>query len=168
MSAATQELARSRERVFLWYRGLEPRERQIVLAGAIFVPALIVLAILLQLHSAVTRLDKRIATKRADLSYVQSVLPMLRGAPRSPGPAQSLPGLIDRTARDAGLAGNLKGTDPVGAKELRVRLEAAPFDALVGWLLQLERAQGIVVGNATIERTAEPGKVNATFSLVQP
>lgn len=168
MSAAAQELARSRERLFLWYRGLEPRERQIVLAGAIFVPALVVLAILLQLHGAVTRLDQRLATKRADLVYVQSVMPTLRSVPRSNAPAQSLPGLIDRTARDAGLSGNLKGTDPVGGKELRVRLEGAPFDAIVGWLLQLERAQGIVVGNATIERTAEPGKVNATLSLVQP
>jgi general secretion pathway protein M len=164
--SAKSELETLRERAFTWYRGLEPRERQVVVAGSIVVPALLVVGLLLQLNNAVQRIDRRVIAKRADLLYVQGVIGQVPDLPR--GSAQSLPGLVDRTARDAGLAGNLKGTDPAGAKELRVRLEAAPFDAMAGWLLQLERAQGVTVENATIERAQEPGKVNASISLVGP
>ena len=155
-----------RANVLAWYSGRQPNEQRLLRIAAIVVPVLIVLVLLSSLQTAVTRLDKRVATKRSDLAYQQSVAPVLASAPRPAASNQSLVAIIDAGSREAGLA--VIGTDPVGPNQLRVRLENAPFDTLVGWLIRLQQTQGIAVQNASIDRGAAPGQVNATLTLARP
>jgi type II secretory pathway component PulM len=155
------------ERVKAWYTGLEAREQKTVLWGAIGGGVLVVLVVLLQLHAAVARTERRVEQKRGDVAYIQSVLPELRAAPLPQGGDLSLVVVVDRTSRDAGLAMHLRGTEPGGPNELRVRLEGAPFDATVNWLLRLQREYGVRVPAASLER-ASPGLVNASVTLARP
>lgn len=149
-----------------WYGSLAPREQLIVRAGSIVAALLVLLVIVLQLHGAVNRLEKRVATKHADVAYITGVLPELRGAPPPQGGGQSLVTVIDRTTRDAGLAGNLRGADPSGIGGVHVRLEGASFDVLVPWLLRIQREYALRVQSASLEKGDAPGRVNANLTLV--
>jgi type II secretory pathway component PulM len=156
------------ERLRNWYAELEPRERKVAAWGALGGAALLLLVVLLQLHAAVDRAERRLQQKRADVGYVQAVLPELRAAPVPQGGDQSLVVVVDRTTRDVGLAMNVRGTEPGGPNELRVRLEGAPFDASVNWILRLQREYGVRIAAASFERTASPGVVNASITLARP
>lgn len=151
-----------------WYAGLEAREQRTVAWGAIGGGLLIVVVALLQMHAAVNRLEKRGTQKRADVAYIQGVLPELRAAPVPQGGDQSLVIVVDRTTRDAGLAMHLRGTEPAGMNALRVRFEGASFDSTVVWLVRMQREYGVHVTAAALERTATPGVVNATVTLQRP
>jgi len=155
-----------RANVLAWYSGRLPNEQRMLRIAAVAVPLLIVLVVLSSLQAAVTRLDKRVATKRSDLAYLQSVAPVLANAPHPAANGQSLVAIVADGSREAGLT--VIGTDPVGPNQLRVRLENAPFDTLVGWLIRLQQTQGIAVQNASIDRGAAVGQVNATLTLARP
>lgn len=154
------------ERVLEWYGTLSSRDQLMVRVGAIAGGILLVLGIVLQLHAFVGRAEKRLASKRADIAYISSVLPELRAAPVPQGGGQSLVTVIDRTTRDAGLATNLRGADPSGIGGVRVRLEGAEFGTLVSWVLRMQREYALRVQQATLERTEAPGRVNANLTFV--
>jgi len=73
--------------------------------------------------------------------------------------------VIDRSARESGLASALAGSDPSGAGGLQVRMQKAPFDAMVGWLARLSQQNGVRVEGATIDNAGTPGIVNAAIVL---
>ena len=75
---------------------------------------------------------------------------------------------MDRTARDAGLAGALSGADPAGNGGLRVRFEGASFDAMVIWLSRVQQERGLAVESASIDGTATEGLVNVSLVLRGP
>lgn len=156
-----------RERLEAWYAALNPREQLIVRVGAIAAGLLIVLGTVLRLHGAVAATEKRVAAKQADLAYIQGVLPELRSAPAPADTSQSLVTVVDRTTRDAGLAMNLKGTEPSGIGGVRVRFEGASFAQLVTWLLRVQQEYGLSIQAATLERTDAPGRVNANLTFAR-
>ena len=153
-------------RLAAWFEALEPREQLLVRYGAIAAAVLLLATVVLQLHRAVSRAEHRLAGKRADAAYIASVLPELRSIPLPQPAGQSLLLVVDRTARDAGLATSLRGTEPTGAGGGRVHLEGAAYDALVRWLLRIEREYGFSVQAASLEQAGTPGRVNATLTLV--
>lgn len=158
-----------KDKLLAWYRGLQAREQKMVAIGSLVALLMLVVGGLVQLHLAVGRGEERLARKRADLAWIQSVAPELQQLPRGGGGSgQSLVVIVDRTANEAGLAGKLAGTEPSGINSLRVRLDAAPFDALVPWLAALQQQHGLVVQSASIDRTAQPGLVNASLVLLHP
>jgi general secretion pathway protein M len=155
------------ERLEAWYAGLDPREQLLVRVGAIAGVLLLVFGLVLRLHGVVNAAEKRLAAKRADAAYIQSVLPELRAAPLPADAGQSLVTVVDRTTRDAGLAINLKGTEPSGIAGVRVRFEGASFEALVTWLLRVQQEYGLTIQAATLEKTDAPGRVNASLTFVR-
>ena len=167
-ATAPRSFSELKARTLAWYQAREPREQQVLLAGAILAPVVIVALIVLGLHGVVNRLEKRVVRKRADLEYVQSVAPVLRQIPIRSASSESLNALIDRSTRDAGLAGSITGVDPAGPSQVRVRLENASFDTLVGWLVGLQQAQGVAISSASIDRAPAAGRVNATLTLARP
>lgn len=154
-------------RLSAWFAALEPREQRVVRYGALLATLLIVVGGVLQLRHAVAGVEKRLASKRADVAYLGSVLGELRSAPQPAGGGQSLVSVIDRTTRDGGLAMTLRGTEPSGINGVRVRFEGASFDALAVWLLRVQREYGLSVQSATLERTDAPGRVNAQLTFVR-
>lgn len=151
--------------VSAWFNSLEAREQRLVRGAAVAVALLMLVGGLLQLHAALGRAERRLAGKRGDAAYIASVLPELRSIPLPQPPGQSLMLVVDRTARDSGLAASLRGTEPAGAGGGRVHLEDVAYEPLVRWLLRIEREYGYGVQAATFEPTATPGRVNATLTL---
>ena len=149
-----------------WFRAREPNEQRLLRIGAVVVPVLVLLSVVSGLHTVVGKLERRVATKRADLAYLHSVLPVLENAPHPTADGQTLVSVVDASSREAGLT--LAGTDPIGTTQLKVRLENAPFDSLVGWLIRLQQTAGVAVQSAAIDRSANPGQVNATLTLTRP
>lgn len=150
-----------------WYRSLGERERRTVLYGGIVAALLLVVGGTWKLDAAVSAAEVRLETKRADLAWMQAVAPRLRAMPARQ-PNESLPLLVDRTARDAGLAGALSGSDPAGQGALRVRLQGASFDAMVVWLGRLQQERGVVVESANVDAGEAEGLVNASLVLRGP
>jgi general secretion pathway protein M len=153
-----------------WYAGLQEREQRVVAVGGITVAVLIlVLGILLPLHSAVSGAARRNDTNRADLKWMELNAPEVRaaGAQMYADTGEAPVVLVDRVGREAGLAAALRGTQPNGTG-VRVQLEGAAFDTMVTWLATLDERYGLAIESITVDRTAQPGLVNASITFVQP
>ncbi|MEP7314721.1 MAG: type II secretion system protein M [Pseudomonadota bacterium] len=150
------------------YDQLTPREQRLVLVGGIAAVLLVLLGVILPLHRSAAALDSRVARKQVDLAWMQGMAPTLAAAgpaPSVPGTQESLVVVIDRSARESGLAQSLTGSQPSGDGALRVQLEKADFNNLVAWLARLSTQNGIRVDTANIDATGEPGQVNAGIVL---
>jgi type II secretory pathway component PulM len=147
---------------------LNERERRMVIGGGIAAAVLLLIAVILPLDRNVSRTHDRVSKKQADLVWMRLVAPELAGAgPAASQPANSgsLVAVVDRTAREAGLGEALSSSEPSGAGGLRVRLDKAPFDILVGWLARLADQHAVRVESATIDSASDPGLVNAAVVL---
>ncbi len=144
---------------------LSPRERRLLLAGAIAAVAILIFGILIPLDRGVAHAQERLAKKRADLSWMQSVASQVAVIPQPSANGESLLVIIDRSARESGLASALSGSEPGSGGNLSVRLEKAPFDVLIGWLARLAQQNGVTVDSAIIEKSGTPGLVNANIVL---
>ncbi|MEO7773715.1 MAG: type II secretion system protein M [Steroidobacteraceae bacterium] len=147
---------------------LGSRERRMVLGGGILAGVLLVFLLVMPLERNLSKLSASVTRKQADLAWMQSVAPALASA----GPAASVPAtqdslvvVIDRAARESGLAQSLTGSQPSGDGGLRVQLEKAPFNSLVQWLGRLSERNGVRVESASIDAASEPGLVNASIVL---
>jgi len=150
------------------YDTLAPREQQLVKYGAIALVVVLIFGVLMPLDSSVSKARTRITKKQQDLVWMKGVAPFLAAqAPVNHGNGESLIVIVDRSARESGLGKSLAGTDPSGAVGIQVRLEKAPFDAVIGWLSRLSQQNGISVEGATIDGAGAPGLINAAIVLKQ-
>jgi general secretion pathway protein M len=154
-----------------WFFGLKPRERILVATGVV---ALVFVALytfaIAPFYGAVNARAERVAQKEGDLAWMRSVageiISLNASAPAAAAPSnESLVVLIDRTARECGLGASLTGQTPTGEHGIRVRLESAEFDKLIVCLTTLQQAHAVSIEQATIDRTAKPGFVNASLVL---
>lgn len=154
-----------------WYASLQQREQRVVAIGAIALGLMILIGgILLPLQSAVSSAVKGTDTRREDLAWMRANAPEVRAfgdqLPADTGEAPVV--LVDRVAREAGLASALRGTQPNATGGVRVQLEAAPFDTVVTWLDSLDRHYGLAIESITVDRTPAPGMINASISFTSP
>ena len=154
-----------------WFFSLNPRERVLVAVGSVLVVLVAIYTLALgPFYKALHDSSERVARKQADLAWLRSVVGEVQtlGAnqPLSTAPAgESLVVLVDRTARECGLGTSLTGQTPNGETGIRVRLEAASFDVLVKCLGNLQQTHSVSIESATIDRTGQPGLVNASLVL---
>ncbi len=155
-----------------WWRGLAPRERlALALGGA---AALLLLAwglLWAPLQERAARLREQVARQEAEVAWMRRAAAeaaRLRAAAPRTRPSGSLLGLVDRTARAAGLGQALARVQPQGEARVRVRLEGAPFDGLARWLGELAAA-GLRVEELDVEREARggEGRVRARLTLAR-
>jgi general secretion pathway protein M len=145
---------------------LSERDRRTLLIGSVIAALLLVYAII-QLDSSVASAHKRVVKKQTDLAWMRTAAPQLaaEGPLHVGSEGQSLLVIVDRSARESGLATALAGSEPAGPGGLSVRLQKAPFDTLVPWLARLSQQNGIRVDTASIENAGSPGLVNAAIVL---
>jgi general secretion pathway protein M len=155
------------ERVTQYLQRLQPRERRLVLFGGVAALLLLIIAIVLPLQRSVSAVQQRVERKRDDLQWLRSMAPQLAGLQGSATPTlrESLVVVVDRTARESGLAKSLVGSQPSGDGGLNVRLDQTPFDTLITWLAQLRERYGVRVESATIDAAKGNGNVTATLVL---
>jgi general secretion pathway protein M len=145
---------------------LSERDRRTLKIGGV-VAALLLVYVIIQLDGSVSSAHKRILKKQADLTWMRANGPELAQTVGTRGTTggESLLVIVDRSARESGLASALAGSDPAGPGGLSIRLQKAPFDTLVPWLYRLSQQNGIRVDTASIESAGSPGLVNASIVL---
>lgn len=152
-----------------WLDGLAPRERNLVyVAAAVLAVAILYFAVVLPVTSAARHREARIAQKTSDLAWMRQVAPqVMAAAAAGNGMAgdESLVVLVDRTARESGIGASIRDQSPAGQTGLQLRLEGAPFDALMAWLASLQQQHGVRVDAAMIGAASAPGLVNASLTL---
>ena len=89
----------------------------------------------------------------------------LRGAAVGGGAGRSLLAVVDQTSKQSQLGSAVKRIQPDGQDLVRVSLEQASFDDLVLWLGDLQKAYGVSVVDAAIDRQSDAGRVNAHLTL---
>jgi type II secretory pathway component PulM len=157
--------------VTVWYARQSPRDRLMLRIGAFVVGAILLFWLVLLPQSALSRARENAADQQRLLDYMRQVGPTLAAA--GPGTAlqpisESFVVLIDRTAREHGLAEALTGSPPAGNGAFRVSLEGADFNLMLTWLQQLATRHGVRVESASVNGSAAPGKVNASVQLRPP
>lgn len=154
-----------------WWNGLERREQRLVLAGSLIL-ALLVLYVWAWEPMAEARVAERqrVAQQQALLDWLAAVTPVARqmrqeGRRSSDLDGRSLLGLVDETARAAGLAGALSRIEPAGSGEVRVWLEEADFVTTMGWLQSLSVSHPVDVSQLSMERSQRAGRVSVRVTL---
>ena len=147
---------------------LSEREQKLVKFGGIGVVLILIFGVLIPLDSSVAKTRARITQKQADLVWMKNVAPVLAASgPVRTGGGESLIVIVDRSTRESGLEKSLAGSEPNGPAGIQVRMEKAPFDAMIGWLSRLSQQNGIGVDGASIDTAGAPGLVNAALVLRQ-
>ena len=153
-----------------WLGTLSARERNLVYgAGALLGIAALYVILILPFQASTSRAASRVQKKTADLAWMRQNATQAisaAGIATSRGSGESLMVLVDRTAREAGLSSSLRDQSPNGESNLRLRLEAASFDALMTWLASLQQQYGVSIDSAQIDQSGT-GLVNASLSLSQ-
>lgn len=154
-----------------WWASLQARERRTLLFGGI---ALLVMAFVFLIwlpgHRGAEDLRQQLAEERATLAWMQDASRQVRalsgGAQGAPAATdgRSLFSLVETTARDAGLSGKLR-VESSGDRQVRISVDAAPFDNLVGWLATLRQQHGIEAGVAGFRDAGQAGLVDAQLVL---
>ena len=146
-----------------------PERRAASVLGVFLGIVLFYLLIWLPVEAGLSRSQARLVSVQSQLAQVQSqaaLVGSLRAAPRSEPPADAASAVQEAAERN-GLREAVKRVDAEGARGARVQIEAAPFPALMSLLVDLQRA-GLRAENASFDRNAKPGTVNARLLLQAP
>lgn len=158
-----------------WWDSLQARERLLVqmaaVLGALLLLWLLVWRPLARAEAELTLGIETLSTEVAEATQATRAIlagrnaGLIAAAPLVPHGGPSLMALTDSSARDAGLSSALKRLQPEGENQVKLEFEAADFDALVGWLERLDRQDGVVVTEWSVDRALAPGVVNARMTL---
>jgi general secretion pathway protein M len=153
-----------------WYARQSEREQRVLLWGGIAAAVIVLALVILPLQRSLSQTRARVLQQQEDLAWMQQVAPTLAAA--GPGPVSSPQGeslvvLIDRSARESGLAQSLTGSQPAGNGAMNVRLENADFNLLIGWMSRLVAQHDLRVESASITGNGAAGVVSASVQLHQ-
>ena len=157
----------------VWWQSLQPRERQVLAAGAVFLALfLLYAAVLHPFYSSKSRLTQHVQEQQDLIAWMRpasSQIQSLRGRQPSALPSgQSLLAVVSSSATGAGFGDALKQAQTNNDGSVRLQLQAASFDNLVRWLDQLHGQYGLSAREFTAQRGKSPGTVDATLTLQAP
>ncbi|MFV8818207.1 type II secretion system protein GspM [Haliea sp. E17] len=153
-----------------WFSGLTQREQlSLLVLGLALGLYLVYLLAVRPLGTAREEMAQRNSAvadslQRVDV-MVSQILALRESGARSDAP-RNLTSLVNSSTAEQGLA--VARLQPNSRGEVQVRLEDVSFDALAGWLYQLEYRENIVVQEVSITQGGGDGQVNATVRLGPP
>lgn len=154
-----------------WLNAREPRERMILILGAITVlVGLLYFSIwnplasgIVKKQNSITGMEKTLANMREQAEEIT----MLRALSGS-NPARNkrpLLSTIDATAHSMKLRQMIRTIKPKGQDAAQVWFDDVPFDKLIQWLGQLKQTAGVQVESITLHKRDVPGYVQARITL---
>jgi general secretion pathway protein M len=158
------------------WNNLEARERRTLTVGAVALAVILyVFVIWLPAHRNAEALEERLAQQRVLLAWMQQAAAeaqTLKGATggvqRQDLGDQNLFSFIDKNAREAGLGEAIRQVEPTNDQRVRVSLQRASFDTVIGWLANLKMRYGVEVNQLGLRRGADPGLVDVQLVLEGP
>lgn len=152
-----------------WWRGLQPRERLMVGGGAgVLALLFFYFGLWAPLHNDLARLRSDVPKAAEQLAWMRAQagrVNQLRAAGSTPVKGGGLLSFVEQSATAFNLKQNIKNTTAEGSNAVRVVIDGASFNNLVGWLANLSKQGGVRVDSATFEGQATPGAVNARLLL---
>lgn len=151
-------------RIASWWSGLSTRERWLVgTLGAILAALVLVFGIVKPLQAAR-------AAALADIRTYETLTARVRAAgvltPRGARPQvrEGAPAdAAQAAARDAGIT----ATITPGGAGLTAQVAEAPYEAVVGWIADVERTTPLRTRRVELRKGGAAGRVNATVEFVQ-
>lgn len=156
-----------------WWHSRNPRERLMVVAAALLVGGLLLALLVVEPYfkrDARLRLERQqlqdaLVVLQADVARLEAGRGRTTQTAVVPRVGQSLLGMLDQSARDAGLADGLNRAEPVGEDQVRIWFSGAPFEVLAAWLERLATLHGVDVVELQLNR-AEDGTAGAVDAQV--
>jgi general secretion pathway protein M len=155
-----------------WYRGLQQRERQLVLAAAVLIIiTLLYLVIWEPIHEGLEEQTQKYQAQLEVLEWMQAAsaeaaaLKASGISNKNVSSTQPVTLLVENSAATAGLKPFMSKLESTSDKGARVTLDAASFDQLLLWLSTLQSQYGISVSAANLDRDDKPGAVNVRMTL---
>lgn len=152
-----------------WFGALQPRERIMVTAAGAFV--LVVAGFLLLVEPLQKNRDQAHRRAISALHLEQRVISAqkLIGSSDSQAGGEVYPGplltLMNASTTAHRIAAQVKRISPQGDNKVQVNFAETGFNALLGWIAELENQQRLTVTSLTMQPGSEPGTVSATISL---
>lgn len=153
-----------------WWFGLQASERRTLTVGGIALTLIMIyFGGWVPLQEGAANLEVQVQEQRVLKRWMEhsaAEVQQLRrgGGGQGQAAGQSLLSLVDQTARGGVIGPSLKRVEPEGESGVKVWLEQAAFDDMMGWLVSLEQQYGLTVATITIERQAV-GRVDAHMTL---
>ena len=149
---------------------LEPRERRVLTVTIVVLTAFLFYILLWsRMQSDLGRLRVSVPKDQARLSLMraQATQVVQLRAQGVTGRTQggNILSVIEQTAAARGLKQAITRMEPEGANNVRLNLDSVSFNALVTWLGDLQKQNGIRVDNTTLEALPAPGMVRARLLL---
>lgn len=155
-----------------WYMKLSSRERIMVLSASSVTGIFIFYILLWQpVADSYAKTKNNVAMAETTISWMKNAateINQLRGGTtlaERPQGKQFVLGLVDKTAKNAGLGSVLKRVQPEGDSGVKIWFESAPFDEIINWLDTIQSEHGLVVNEINVEETDTTGLVNIRVSL---
>ena len=146
-----------------WFDNLQPRERLIVLGGAVGVLLIAAWFGVMKLHTQTEVLRDAVAAKQRMLVDLTRVGGRPAASANAQGNTQTLVVVIDGSAREHGIT--LSTRRPDGPDGVQVAFSNVPFDMLLEWLVALEKANSVAVESASFTTAKQKGIVNGQLTL---
>lgn len=154
-----------------WLNKLETRERQTVLAGAVFlIISMFYLIIWDPIFSARDEQLQLLESQQQTLQWMMDTGAEIQSLQSSGNTTssrfknQSISSLAERSAQSMGVKQQITKLETV-KNGVKVELEAADFDRLILWLNDMEQKYGIQASSIQIEKQDKPGAVEARVTL---
>ena len=149
-------------------RNLTPREQLIYLGGAAAVLLVLYLSLWLPVQRELSRLRTAVPQEKTQLAQMQvqaMEANQLRASGRQPMAGGNLLARLEQSATVSGIRSRITRMEPDGSNGARLSLDNMDFNALIGWLGNLQAQGGVRVEKATFEAQATAGTVNARLVL---
>ena len=153
-----------------WFARFDQREQLSLLALAVAMGLYLVYMLLWNplagrrddLHEQNTRVAESL--QRVD-AMVSELIYLREAGGGDKRPQRNLTAVVNQSTARAGL--QVSRLQPNSRGEIQVRLENASFDALLGWLHDVEVGQGLLIREVSVTSASAPGRVNATVRVAQ-
>jgi general secretion pathway protein M len=155
-----------------WWQGLETREQRLVLFGGI---AAIILIFYSQVWSPfVNARDikmQQVDNNQALLAWMKTKSAEVKQLKLSNPDAlrsdnnRSLLAIVDSLGNQLGLRNSIKQIEPNGQDNVTIWMDEIEFDALITMLGQLDKRNGVMVNEASVNKLDQPGYVQARIQL---
>lgn len=155
-----------------WWQGLETREQQLVLFGGIAAIVLVFYSLVWSpLVDARDIKMQQVENNQALLSWMKTKSAEVKQLKLSNPDAlrsndnRSLLAIVDSLANQLGLRNSIRQIEPNGQNNVTIWMDEIEFDALITMLGQLEKRNGVMVNEASVNRLDQPGYVQARIQL---